>query len=314
MRQKHRVLFLYRAGHVNTGSKIMRCDQLCNFANEFLGDQYEFVTRALPRSKHLGRQRRLVSELAGCSVIFLKRADKVLEPEILHDLRDSVKSMAIDYVDANMYPLPTVAMDAHISASFAGTQALDVLLSDALDGPRNNKTASFTVLHHADPRIQANEVAGISANIGYFGDPKNAYLPEFARRQIPSLDSDEGMPEAFLDEMKKYNLHYCVRQVPKRLKQVTYKPFTKGFNAAASNANVLVNRQVPDAVQFLGDDYPFLVDDLSYEAVQGGFDAVHSAYGTPVWNNALERMAEVKSRVAPAEVSRQLNVVLQAIV
>jgi hypothetical protein len=311
MPSKPRVVFLFRAGHINAGSKIMRCDQLCEIATEFLGDRYEFSTRALPRPAHLNRQHRLVQELKDCIVIFLKRSDDVIALENLEDLRKSVRGMAIDYVDGNTFPPPRVAMDAHISASVAGARALEVLLSGPFDVPRNRTSSVHTVLHHADPRIAPHQATGDHPNICYFGDLNNAHLPEFARKQIQSLAGDDGLPQNFFEEMLKYNMHYCVREVSKRNKRLAYKPFTKGFNAAACGANILVNRQVHDAEHFLGDDYPFLIDDLSDDCVQAGFDAARSAFGTPVWDKALDRVEHMRSKVTPREIARQLDSVLR---
>ena len=90
------VVFLYRAGHVNSGAKIMRCDQLCAMAQERLGGQYRFSTLALPRPGHVGRQRKLPEALRGAVVIFLKRADRALDPEVLAELRQTVRAMCLD--------------------------------------------------------------------------------------------------------------------------------------------------------------------------------------------------------------------------
>ncbi|MEO0930944.1 MAG: hypothetical protein AAFY14_09895 [Pseudomonadota bacterium] len=280
-------------------------------AQEFLGDRYDFYTRALPRSGHIRRQRRLINELAGDIVIFLKRADRGIAPDILEELRKTVRGMAIDYVDSRTYPPPEVPIDAHISASFAGKNAMDVLLSGAFNIKMNDKTAAHVVLHHADPRITQNQSAGEHPKLCYFGDLQNAYLPDFARPEILSLSEGESMPLAFYEEMLKYNMHYCVRDISARNPRLIYKPFTKGFNAAASHANVLVNRQVPDAEYFLGDDYPFLIDDITDDSLHDGFDRVKSAYGTPIWEKGLRQMAHVRSRVAPREIAHQLDTVLQ---
>lgn len=312
MPNQQRVIFLYRAGHVRSGSKIMRCDQLCEIANEFLSDRYIFSTRALPRERHLVRQHRLSSELVGDIVIFLKRADKVLTQEALEELRQNVRGMAVDYVDAPIYPLPDVAMDAHISSSFAGKQALDVLLSGVFEAPLNDKTSAHTVLHHADPRIRPHQAGNDAVKFCYFGDLKNTYLPATAKKQILSLSQDGDMPQEFYQEMLKYNIHYCVREVSKRPKRLSYKPFTKGFNAAASHANILVNRQVPDALHFLGEDYPFMLDNTEDETIQRGFEQVKAAFGTPIWEKALSRVAGMRARVAPAEIARQLDAMLQS--
>lgn len=303
MSQKPQVLFLYRAGHASTGSKIMRCDQLCEMATQHLGERFDFATQALPRPNQLRAQRRLVTELEGKIVIFLKRADQAVDPDILADLRQTVRGMAIDYVDGTVNPLPVVPMDVHISASITGAQVVNTLLSGPFDAPLNDKTVSLTVLHHADPRITAHKAPMDRLRLGYIGRPDNAFLPDVVRDYMP----EQSHTDDFLEQMASLNVHYCVRQIDRVDKKLRVKPFTKGFNAAASHALAMVNRQVPDAEAFLGDDYLLMINDASEPAVAAGLSRAQEALGSPEWDDALDRMAALRARIAPARITAQLE-------
>lgn len=84
-----------------------------------------------------------------------------------------------------------------------------------------------------------------------------------------------------------------------------YKPFTKGFTAAACNANILVNRDVDDAVEMLGSDYPFLTDPTP-ESITETFRLAQDSYGGPIWRDALNRMEVMRATVEPTALARQL--------
>jgi len=109
------------------------------------------------------------------------------------------------------------------------------------------------------------------------------------------------------------NMHYGVREMPPPDQRRTFKPFTKGFTAAACGAHILVNRQADDAEAFLGADYPFLIDDCSEDAIAGGMDLARSMVGTPQWNDALAVMEDIRAIIEPRNIMSQLEAVLTAV-
>lgn len=311
------IVFLYRGGHRNSGAKLMRCDQLSGFARAHLGDRYQFRTGDLPNPKHIRRQQRLVEELKGAIVIFLKRADRALDPDVLGDLRGAVRGMGIDYVDGNMWPLPTVPMDVHIAASIHGLRALEVLLSGPFEALHNSRTTARLVLHHADPRIvPLPEGGGRDLSLSYFGRADNAFLPEPVIAELSDLPdyADADVDDAFLKLVAQSNMHYCVREIGTRNRRLSFKPFTKGFNAAAAGANVIVNRQVPDAEALLGEDYPYLIDGARVEDVLAGIARARAEVGSEVWQRGLEAMRALRHRISVGQIVRQLDSALQVMV
>ena len=309
--QKTKVKFLYRAGHVNQGAKIMRCDQLCEIANQFLAEAYEFEAMALPRPGQFRKQRELVETLKGSIIIFLKRADRAIEPTILEELRQSVRGMAIDYVDAAMLPWADVPMDVHFCASFTAKKTLDVMLNGPFGPPINARTSAQLVLHHADPRLKPVSRSNEKMAMGYFGKPSNAFMTESISKLVSDTNREADPEGRFLQGIERYDLHYCVRKVANSNPKLAIKPFTKVFNAAACGANVLINKQVPDAIDLLGKDYPFMVEDATEAQVIWGLKRAADAFGTVVWNNALDRMGHIRSQIEPKKIALQLNNALQ---
>jgi len=108
------------------------------------------------------------------------------------------------------------------------------------------------------------------------------------------------------------NMHYAVREMSPPDERSAFKPFTKGFTAAACGAHILVNRQADDAEDFLGADYPFLIEDCSKDAIAGAMDLARSMVGTPKWTESLSVMEDVRASVEPRNIMTQLEAVLMA--
>ena len=95
--------------------------------------------------------------------------------------------------------------------------------------------------------------------------------------------------------------------------RTSFKPFTKGFNAAAVGAHILVNRQVDDSIDWPGADYPFLIDDCSVETIATAIDAAESLFGTQHWNDALAPIEALRQAVHPEKITHQLEQILESI-
>ena len=73
-------------------------------------------------------------------------------------------------------------------------------------------------------------------------------------------------------EMMGANMHYGVREIDAKAGRHTFRPCTKGFNAAAVGANVLVSAQAHDAVEWRGADHPFLIADCKADTIAAAID------------------------------------------
>jgi len=304
MTQAQRVTFLYRAAHARSGSKIMRCDQLCAIARAHLGERFDFDVVELPRPGRPERVAETLDRLEGAVVILLKRAHLMLDDGQTESLRRRARAILIDHLDARLDARSLGLADVDIAASLAGAQALKDLAADPASPPHVNVAL---VTHHADPRIAwTDHRHATRLAIGYFGLPEHAAIPHDLEDRIllPDYRKGQGM-EAVLAAIPPVNVHFAVR--PGHPARNSRKPFTKGINAAAAGANVLVQRGVDDAVALLGEDYPFLIDSDAPDAVNEGVGRLEASLGTPTWHAGLDAMENLRAHAAPARVAQQLG-------
>ncbi len=300
-----RVIFAHLAGHQSSGAKIMRCDQLAAMASEHLDmRRWSFEVLAMPRDGQLRKQRLMTDHVRGADVIFLKRAWKVLSPDHLVHWREAAKALAIDYVDARTTPQPGVEIDVHIAAS--GT--LERYLKAQFNGAR-----VMRLDHHADPGLRRGP-PGQSFRLAYFGRESNRTLPASLQHKVDIPDYNGlALPSDIQTAMMQSNMHYAVRDMENADYRTSFKPFTKGFNAAAVGAHILVNRQVDDSIDWLGADYPFLIDDCSVETIATAIDAAESLFGTQHWTDALAPIEALRQAVHPEKITHQLEQILESI-
>ena len=291
MPARPRVIFVYTSAHSGAGSKIMRVDQLASAADNLIGARWDFATLQLPRFNRPRRLRQTATHMEGAITIFLKGAFARADKELQERWSAAARAVAIDYIDANIDQTIEAPVAMHIAASRAGQRALRRHL-----GP---EAAIGLVDHHWDPRLDGSDGPARTFSLGYFGDPLNAVITEGAAARL--ADPSPALPDFSADtfaRMKRTAMHYGVRDMASDERRTVFKPFTKGFNAAAAGACIFVNRQVDDAVEFLGDDYPFLIDDTDKNSIDQGLAAAEKAFSTQEWAEALDRMRSVRERTS----------------
>lgn len=313
---KIHVIFLHRQGLVSAGSKIMRCDQLRDIAERFLGDRYTFSVVSQRPVRDTKALKTACDALRGAIVIMLKGTPKLFGPNGMAELRLHTRAIAVDYVDTNMELKYSPFVDVHISPSIAGMKILRRLLKEK--GSEVPDAIAAHLTHHADPRLEGlGLVKQSNVRPVYLGNPKNTLIPGRSAEKVHILryPSDKEIATAF-DDLRQYNLHYAVRpdEQSSKANLQTTKPFTKGFVAAAMGANVIASRSSDDVVNYLGADYPFLVDETSEAAVLHVLDRAREIFGTPEWDAACERMRYVQTVTAPASVARELDIILSRFV
>lgn len=156
------------------------------------------------------------------------------------------------------------------------------------------KKAEFAVIPHQwDPRI-TGEAPQDRVRAAYIGNHFNC---------PPWWDGDRRTDMLELPEFAKYNLHLSLNQ--RDPLHIVHKPALKVASAAAVGANVVAYRD-PAALELLGDDYPFYVDDDPKAAIR----MAREAFGTPAWDRGREIMKKVKEKTsvqAVAALYRQLD-------
>lgn len=279
----------------------MRATQLAEFSRIVLGDRYAFRTIPMGR-KNKGLHLSAVKDLQNAMVVLTKPMVSHADPEAIDHLKRNGCVILADWIDKPLKTPLADQIDVHIASSMAQEQALRDGFPD---------TPTRYLAHHSDPRLA-------SWAYGPLPDLKTAYLGR--RENAPELTELEdriewissGTPEGFSDlvaRLPAYNLHIAVR-ADNEVSRGIYKPFTKGFTAAACRSNVIVARSTHDAVAYLGEDYPFLIPDNSSAATMDGLDRAQEAFGGPEWHRGLEVMQDIAQRTSPAAVARQFGALL----
>jgi len=266
-----RLVFAYAPQNRSSGSTVMRGEQLAGLLRSRLPAGYE--VDFLP-----------VGEVPSDAIVVLTKG--VMERISVEDLEKlSSGSIAVigDFVDAPLRDELLPMLDTVWAASIASYRSL----------LRTNPSIHVDlVTHHVDPRIPRGNVAG-GFSAGYFGEMVNAIRSEQIEGMVdfhPVNTKDAS--DDWIERLPSYSLHYAVRP---RVSSRVFKPFLKGFIAARCGSNILIDRRDGDAVLYLGDDYPYLLDRPDRDNVVRGLEFAKATYGSEEWRRGLEMMREVES-------------------
>ncbi|NUU04779.1 hypothetical protein [Leifsonia sp. C5G2] len=289
-RRVRRIHFVYAEEFKAAGSTVMRGEQLSRLAADALGRSAEVSYGPLDDG------------VRNATLFLTKGALKVATAERLAGLKAAGNRLLFDVVDEA--PPPTTGYaDALVAASI--TAFLDL----QRDHPA---TEVLLVNHHVDPRLDAAAAGDRPTDrlrAGYFGELVNAVLtPAIEKTVTPVLVDTSRQDPAWLARVPEFNLHYAVR----RFRGADlHKPFLKGFTAAHAGCNILIQRSQAEAVHWLGDDYPYLIDGEPDEAaITAELERVRADFGSPAWSAGLETMRGIRERTSrqriAAEVARAL--------
>ena len=290
------------------GSDEMRADQLVSLIRPHLRDEFEIRIAMLPRPVSMTRFRLWLARQPRGVFVLLKNVAYSLTPEQVHLLRNKATAVAVDHIDGDMAKIDLAAFDIHVAASRAALRALRDKLPE-------QQTA--LLLHHADPRLTALEFSGRNAFAAlYLGYLPNLRLPPDLEGQLTRMHvySTRDM-NTYLSRLPGFNFHYAVRDVPPAPDGLrVYKPFTKGLTAAACRSNILVNRDVDDATDFLGEDYPYLIDDADPARATETFARARAEFGSPRWAEGLDRLRAAAEMASPPVLARQFEAIARQVI
>lgn len=267
------VTFLYSDKYVNTGSTVLRGQQLSTLVQ----GHYEGKRKVQFRND---------TDVRDEIVVLTKGFLKSTSPEELRELKRR-NMLVADFVDEP----PSRELVSEV----------DVLMASSQKGYKEylnifSNVAAFHVTHHVDTRIpRILESRNDEFRAGYFGELVNTFVDDNIRELVSfNLVDTSRQSTQWIDELAWCNFHYGIR---KSRGIDGAKPFLKGFVAAHCGSNIMIQKSAGDASFYLGVDYPYLMkDDPSPEEIIQGLRFALGTIGGPEWRFGLEIMRDVQAR------------------
>lgn len=286
-RSRRPLRFVYSDRFRETGSTIMRGRQLSEIAAiEFAGE------RRISYASLDGSHR-------NADLFLTKGALKELTPEALADLKRRNNTLYFDVVDELPPPTTREFADALVASS------VTAFTNHSREYP---SVEVALVNHHVDPRLPSTpfRTGAEQVRLGYFGERLNAVLDGDIEDQVDVVEvNTSSVATTWMGSLGDYTMHYAVRKNPGA---DNYKPFLKGFTAAHMNANILIQDTEIEAVEWLGEDYPFLLrGPVSAESITAAIERARRGRGSADWRAGLKTMADIRARTAPARIGRELR-------
>lgn len=291
------IVFLYADEFLNSGSTIMRGEQLCRLVSDNLHDSRKVIYSS---SKDIHD-----------SIVFMTKGFlKIATPDILRSLKLKGNILLADFVDEPPNEVLIEDIDALVASSIAAYKYYKIKWP--------NKE-SFHVTHHVDPRIAPifNNYRNKTSRddllkFGYFGELVNSKISDKIQGYVDFISVDTSKVSTdWMLQLPHYNFHYAVRQ---RRGIDGYKPFLKGFVAAYCDSNIIIQESEGDAMFYLGSDYPFSISQSAEEAeIIEMLEYVKDAYRGPEWQYGLDIMREIKQRSSNDFVLREFMQMIDSI-
>lgn len=280
--------FVYAPQHRNAGSTVMRGQQLSEIAAEALdGRPVDFAP--------------LSNDFRNADLFLTKGALKSVDAAGLRRLRKHRNRLFVDPVDEDLAEPLAQHADVIVAASRV-----------AADAYRDRWPDKHVALinHHVDPRVTAalkrrTATTFTAAEIGYFGELVNTVQsPRIDEIVDFTLVDTSKQDERWFDMLPDYNMHYAVRQT-RALDQ--FKPFLKGFTAAACGANVMIHRDGAEARRWLPADYPYwLTGDLTEDNIVSALSRARESFGSSEWRDGLDAMADIAAQTSRSAIGLEL--------
>ncbi len=306
--KKQKIFFVYRKSMKNVGSTVMRVNQLMRIAQTNLRSKYEFAMLRMPNKNiPLMQQAWVLRQPRGAVYFFSKKTLKSLTQENALRLQAKSAGICFDYVDTDMREIYKTGVDIHLSCSYSQKKILDELKQK--DSTINGKV--MMLLHNADERLyQLKQIPQKRLRMAYLGTRSVSVFSDEIESRMDVLDASTPMKMAEnLHGLGNYNFHYAIRG-PEPDGVLVRRPFTKGFTAAVMNANIIANRSVEDVMDFLGEDYPYLVNSTDESEILEMLDNAEESFGSKVWFDALDIMNSVADRISPKSIAGQIESIL----
>lgn len=281
------VYFVYNESFSQSGSTIMRVNQLSDIFRKHAGKEFTVKCTKAPIN------------VSNSVVILNKNSIRLYSSDQIDELRKTNKVL-IDPVDAKLDDRLAESVDGVIAASRSAYK----------DWGSRLKVPVFLVDHHPDPRIKPVN-RHRQFKVGYFGELDNTIFSPSLEKQIDFINVNTRKQEmGWLKEVPSYTLHYAIRRYKSH---DGYKPFTKGFIAAICNSNIIISGDDHEALSWLGDDYPYVCRDTSIGGILEMVRYAKSSYGRSEWHQGLDVMRRVEHEVSSKNIANQLTVAIKGV-
>ena len=261
-----KVVFVWDPLRGISGSTLMRVQQSAERVRSVFPDLKVFIGPI---------QSREVLNLNDSILVLSKSV--LLDDHACQKLRRNSNILLADYVDGSHVASSDELVDGFVCASFVEHSWTKL----------NYSKPSFLVPHAVDARINAmvsSRSKDARFNCGYFGHPENGLLVQTLTEQgkinskFDSIVANESESSPiWMTEALKASAHYIARPVGERGSN-QFKPFTKGFLAAHCDAIAIGGRFEEENLHWLGEDYPFLIEEQTYEAAVSAIDQCREAW------------------------------------
>ena len=295
----------------------MRVKQLAGHMRRFHGDTYDVAVAYVSKSWRAAARAWLTTRFPDAVFLFSKFAAAGWSGDDFQSLGRRAAAVMLDYVDAPVERIVHHGIDGHIVATRAGAHLWARQFELEHEAGRPVHGEIVTVLHNHDVALDGITARAPSDRLAmcYLGTPAQTVVTPRVDREVTFLPGET--PEEFSASMGRvgcFNAHYAVRRNRDNDGQLKAKPFTKGATAAACGAVLMTDRDTDDAVAFLGEDYPFLIPDITPGSIDAGLTRIKDAFGGAEWDLAVSRMANIRNATSHRAVSGQLHAAIQSLI
>ena len=319
MQNLKKIFFVYASNKVMQGSTNMRAHQFKKMLEPYLATKYDLLLSEVSIPPKFLRNGYTIKRafsvwaksLPNNSIVFVTKACiQFFTSELIKTLHKKDIKVCFDYADSDFSIGPQGLPDMHVCTSITQFKFMKKYQENHADF-----TGSVSVV------LQNYDLALIdfmpkeinTFECAYVGTPARTFLTSQIENEItivPALGV-AGM-QGILTRLPNFNAHYAVR-IPQDEGSLLAKPFTKGFVAAACNSVLLTDRKTHDAVEFLGEDYPYMVNELKENEILQAIDHMKVTFNTKVWLDAKDRIQDMHARVCPSSLARQFEVCIENI-
>lgn len=289
---KRNIAFLFHEDFRDTGTTVMRGQQLSKIVGDSFKGRIDVSYSRFPVYRN--------------SILFLTKGFlKRSKPEELYGLKKQGNVLLFDFVDGK--------------AKKDIVEFADVLVASSIGAYTLYKQVyphirSHLITHHVDPRLLAlTPIKHDVFRAGYFGESLNTVSDDVLRELVTffHVDTSSQNDNDWFTRVPDFNFHYAIR---KTRYMDGSKPFLKGFVASYFNANILVQRSNTEALQYLGGDYPYIVDEnLDAEGLAIEVARARDSFGGPDWERGLEIMGRVKERCSNEFVLNEFSRLIESL-